>query len=300
MLDVCLPGTGGMLPLEDRWLACCFMEYQGKALLIDCGEGTQIALKKSACKLSHLDLLLITHFHADHIAGLPGLLLTLGNQCKTTPLTIIGPVGLETVISSLLSIAPVLPFDLQLIELKESIQGNFKFENILISYLPLSHGIPCFGYGITIHRKPIFNPQKAGYLKIPVTLFKKLHSGQSVLLDDGRMILPEMVLDGQRDPIKVCYCTDTILMDEIVPFAYGADLFICEGMYGDVTMGQKMYEKGHMIFSDSARIAKEANVKKLLLTHYSPAMTQPEHYLEETRKIFSQTFISYDGMRIIL
>lgn len=300
MLDLCLPGTGGMLPLEDRWLACCFMEYQGKAILIDCGEGTQIALKKAARKLSHLEILLVTHFHADHIAGLPGLLLTLGNQGKTTPLIIVGPAGLEQVVSSLLSIAPNLPFDLKLIELKESIQGDLRFNNIIISYLPLNHGISCFGYGITIHRKPIFNPQKAKSLKIPVSFFRQLHSGQSALLEDGRIILPEMVLDGERNPIKVCYCTDTIPMSEIIHFAYGADLFICEGMYGNVAMGQKMYEKGHMIFSDSARIAKEAKVKRLWLTHYSPAMTQPEDYLEETRKIFSQTFISYDGIQIIL
>ncbi|MEM1485662.1 ribonuclease Z [Oscillospiraceae bacterium PP1C4] len=300
MVDVCLPGTGGMVPLEHRWLTCCWIEYQGKALLIDCGEGTQIALKKSGCKLSRLDMLLITHFHADHIAGLPGLLLTLGNSGKTTPLTIVGPVGLAQVVSALTVIAPVLPYPIQLNELKENGMGELEKDQMKISYLPLSHGIPCFGYRITVKRKPIFNPQKANELGIPKVLFKTLHAGVSVKLEDGRIIEPEMVLDGERAPIRVCYCTDTQPMDAIANFAHGADLLISEGMYGDDSMHDKMLEKGHMLFSDSARLAKKAGAKQLWLTHYSPALTKPEQYLDDVREIFAQTVAAYDGIHITL
>lgn len=300
MIDVCLPGTGGMVPLENRWLTCCWIEYQGQAFLIDCGEGTQIALKESGCKLSHLTMLLFTHFHADHIAGLPGLLLTLGNTGKLTPLTIVGPAGLKEVVSALTVIAPILPYSIQLIELEEKHAGNFKKGEMQISYLPLSHTIACFGYRITLKRKPRFNPEKANQLNVPKHFFKLLHMGQSIQLEDGRIIEPDMVLDGDRDSIQVCYCTDTRPMDEIAELAQGADLLICEGMYGDDDKCEKLKEKGHMLFSDSARIAKKAGVKQLWLTHYSPALKKPEEYLDSARKIFKKTVAAYDGIHIML
>ena len=295
MLDVCLPGTGGMMPLPERWLSCCWIEYQGKALLIDCGEGTQIALREAGLKLSRLQTLLITHFHADHIAGLPGLLLTLGNSGRQTPLTIIGPHGLEAVVSALTVIAPI-PYNLELVELQGDAQGALEGEDIRIDYLPLAHRITCLGYRISLKRKPVFNPEKAKLLNIPKTLYKQLHEGHTVKLEDGRQITPEMVLDGARSPISVCFITDSIPTATMAGFADGADLLICEGMYGDDDMGSKMEEKGHMVFSDSARIAKKAGVKRLWLTHYSPAMKSPEDYIENTTSIFPETQLGYDGI----
>jgi ribonuclease Z len=302
MIDVCLPGTGGMIPLVNRWLACCWLEYSitGEAFLIDCGEGTQITLKKCGCKLSRLDTLMITHYHADHIAGLSGLLLTLGNNGKTTPLTIIGPAGLEEVVRGLTVIAPVLPYPLILNEIKENGEGKYEKNEIQISYLPLNHGIPCLVYRITIKRKPIFNPEKAKKLNIPLSLYKALHSGQPIKLENGDIIEPEMVLDGERAPIKICYCTDTSPVDRMIDFASGSDLLICEGMYGNDDMRDKTDEKGHMVYSDSARIAKEANVKKLWLTHFSPALVNPEEYIENARAIFPQSAAGFDGIKITL
>lgn len=300
MLDVCLPGTSGMIPLPERWLSCCWLEYQGKALLIDCGEGTQIALKEADCKISHLEILLITHFHADHIAGLPGFLLTLGNHGKKTPLTIIGPKGLQTVVSSLMIIAPTLPYQVELIEIKNDDHGFFEDDNIIISYLPLEHAIKCFGYRVSLKRKPIFNPAKAELLGIPKTLYKLLHSGKTVQLDDGRLIAPEMVLDGEREALSVCFITDSVPTDTMADFARGADLLICEGMYGDEDMHHKMEEKGHMVFSDSARIARSADVKELWLTHFSPAMKDPETYLDKAKAIFPKTVVGRDGMKMTL
>jgi ribonuclease Z len=300
MLDVCLPGTGGMIPLPERWLSCCWLEYQGKALLIDCGEGTQIALKEAGCKISRLEILMITHFHADHIAGLPGFLLTLGNHGKKTPLTIIGPKGLKTVVSALMIIAPALPYQVELIELQSDGKGYLEDDDILISYLPLEHAIPCFGYRVSLKRKPVFNPQKAEQLGIPKTLYKTLHDGKKVLLDDGRRIEPEMVLDGARQPISVCYITDSLPKDTMADFACGADLLICEGMYGDEDMHEKMEEKGHMVFSDSARVALEAGVRALWLTHFSPAMKDPETYIENAKAVFSNTTVGYDGIKTTL
>jgi ribonuclease Z len=300
MLDVCLPGTSGMIPLPDRWLSCCWLEYQGKALLIDCGEGTQIALKEAACKISRLEILLVTHFHADHIAGLPGFLLTLGNHGKKTPLLIVGPKGLKTVFSALMIIAPALPYQVELIELNSDGEGYLEDDDIRISYLPLEHAIPCFGYRISLNRKPIFNPTKAAALSIPKSLYKTLHAGGQVRLDDGRQIVPEMVLDGEREPISVCYMTDSVAVNTMADFARGADLLICEGMYGDEDMHEKMEEKGHMVFSDSARVAQSAGVKALWLTHFSPAVKDPAAYIESAVQIFPNTIVGYDGLKITL
>lgn len=299
-MEVCLPGTGGVIPLENRWLTCCWVEHQGKALLIDCGEGTQVALKKAGCKLSRLNTLLITHFHADHTAGLPGLLLTLGNSGKTTPLTIIGPMGLHLVVAALTVIAPVLPYPLYLLELEADKPGKLDADAMEIRCLPLKHGIPCFGYRVSVKRKPIFNPQKAKQLGVPVTLYHALHAGQTVTLPDGRMVKPEMVLDGERASLSICYCTDTQPTDGLTEFARNADLLVCEGMYGDESMRGKVEEKGHMLFSDSARIARDSGAKRLWLTHFSPALTAPEQYLDEARSIFPQAEVAYDGIRITL
>lgn len=300
MLDVCLPGTSGMIPLPERWLSCCWLEYQGKALLIDCGEGTQIALKEAGCKISRLDIILVTHFHADHIAGLPGFLLTLGNHGKKTPLTIIGPQHLKTVVSSLMIIAPALPYPVELIELKSGTEGFLEDDDLTISYLPLEHAIPCFGYRISLQRKPVFNPQKAEALNIPKKHYRTLHAGKDIFLEDGRHITPDMVLDGARDPISVCFITDTVPRNTMADFAKGADLLICEGMYGDEDMHDKMEEKGHMVFSDSARVARDAGVKELWLTHFSPAMKNPETYINTAKAIFRNTVIGRDGLKTTL
>ena len=296
MVDVCLAGTGGMLPLVRRYLTCCWVEVMGKAILIDCGEGTQMALSSADCHVNRLECLLITHFHADHISGLPGLMLTLGNHGKTTPLTIAGPAGIGKIVSSLLVIAQNLPFEIKIKELDRKNCESFNIFDLQIDTLPLKHKISCLGYSITYHRKPIFNPEKAKSLNIPVTYYRYLHAGENVEID-GKVYTPDMVLDGERKPIKVTYCTDTKPVESMVDFARGSDLFICEGMYFDEQMRDKMDEKHHMLFTDAASIAKKADVPELWLTHFSPALTHPAEFKEDVQKIFKNTVVSFDGIK---
>jgi len=304
-----------MMPLPNRWLTCCWIEHQGAAILIDCGEGTQIALKKAGCKPPRIELLLITHFHADHCSGLPGILLTLANSARTHPLTIAGPVGLKRIVAALTVIAPQLPFELNLTELDfregnipetlhlPNVGGHGHHEGgspVRITALPLRHRVPCLGYRVELVRKPVFNPDKARELDIPVKHYKALHGGQSVVLDDGREIEPRQVLDGARASTCVCYFTDTKPIPQMADFAKSADLLIAEGMYYDEAMRDKIDDKYHMLFSDAARLANKSGAKRLWLTHYSPALERPWEGAKSVQRIFANTTVSRDGERITI
>lgn len=297
MMEVCLPGTGGMVPRHERYLSCCYVFYNGNAMLIDCGEGTQIALSKAGCRISRLKVILITHYHADHVAGLPGLLLSIGNTGKRTPLTIAGPAGLIEVVSALRVIAPALPYPLNLVVLGQP-TATLCMDDVHVDALSLDHGIPCMGYRISVMRKPVFNPDKARNLSVPKRLYHTLHAGHSVVLENGKTVTTDMVTDGPRPPLRVCYVTDTRFFAGLVPWAEHADLLIAEGMYGDEAMRQKAHDRGHMLFSDSAGIAKAAHVKRLWLTHYSPAVDDPAVHLPLARRIFLHTDAGYDGIRM--
>ncbi len=299
MVDVCLPGTGGMMPLADRYLSCCHITAQGRTLLIDCGEGTQIALQKAGIKLSKLDALLFTHFHADHVVGLPGLLLSLANNAKTSQLSVIGPKGLYAVLSALLIVCPPLPFQIFVYEWEETDQNEFVLGDFAITAHPLSHSAPCFGYRVALNRKPVFNPKKAEALGVPLSLYKTLHAGEAVSVC-GKSVTPEMVTDGERKPITVCYMTDTRPAEDLASFAYGADLLICDGMHAEDEMKEKAHERGHMVFSDGAALAKQANAKHLWLTHFSPALKNPGTYDKLAQAVFPETTVAYDGIRITL
>ena len=125
MLDICLLGTGGMMPLPYRWLTALMARFNGTSILIDCGEGTQIAMKEKGWSPKPIDIMCFTHYHADHISGLPGMLLTMGNAEKTSPLFIIGPKGLARVVNALRVVAPELPFEINYLEITEAEQVPF-------------------------------------------------------------------------------------------------------------------------------------------------------------------------------
>lgn len=304
MAEICLLGTGGMLPLPNRFLTALYAEYNGKAVLIDCGEGTQITAAKHGLKLSRIELILITHSHADHVAGLPGLLLSIGNCSRTEPLVIVAPESCILVIEKLMSICGYLPYEVKLKALPENSPCEFAADMIdpmlTIQSLPLSHTVSCLGYSLLLKRRAEFLPQNAKALNVPVEYWKRLHSGESVTLADGRSIAPEEVTGGEKKPLKICYTTDTLPLSELESFAAEADLFVCEGMYGAVDKKASMDSKGHMLMQDACRIAKNADVGRLWLTHYSPAEKEPAAYAEELKSIFQETVVSEDGISITL
>lgn len=298
MLDVCLLGCGGMMPLPYRWLTSLMTRFNGSQLLIDCGEGTQIALKEKGWSFKPIDVICFTHYHGDHISGLPGLLLTMGNADRQEPLTLIGPKGLERVVNSLRVIAPELPFEIKFIEITEPEQ-TFEMNGYRLKAFRVKHNVVCYGYTIEIDRAGKFDVNRAMEQEIPKEYWKHLQRGESLELD-GRTLTPDMVLGPPRKGIKLTYCTDTRPVDSIRENAKDSDLFICEGMYGEKDKASKAVEYKHMTFYEAANLAKEAGVKEMWLTHYSPSLTYPEMYMDEVRKIFPNAIAGKDRMSVEL
>lgn len=298
MLDVSLLGTGGMMPLPYRWLTALMLRYNGKSILFDCGEGTQIALREKGWSPKPIDIICFTHYHADHISGLPGMLLTMGNAERTEPLLLIGPKGLVRTVNALRTIAPELPFELKFLEITEPEQ-EFSFEGFRIKAFKVNHSVLCYGYSFSVDRTGKFDKDRAMEQQIPLKLWNRLQKGETVE-EDGRIYTPDMVLGEARKGLKVTYCTDSRPTETIVNNAVGSDLLILEGMYGEPDKLAKAKENRHMTMYEAAKVAKSAGVPELWLTHYSPSLMHPEEYLKEVRKVFPETIAAKDGRTVEL
>ena len=294
MLDVCLVGTGGMMPLPRRWLTALMTRYNGSSLLIDCGEGTQVAVKEKGWSFKPIDVICFTHYHGDHISGLPGLLLTMGNADRKEPLTLIGPKGLERVVSALRVIAPELPFPIIYKEI-EGAEQTFELNGYRLKAFRVNHNVLCYGYTMEIDRAGKFDVERAKEQEIPQKYWKHLQKGETIETENG-ILTPDMVLGPPRKGLKLTYTTDTRPTNSIRENAKDSDLFICEGMYGEKEKAAKAVEYKHMTFYEAAHLAKDAQVKEMWLTHYSPSLTRPEEYMDEVRRIFPEAKAGKDRM----
>lgn len=280
------------MPLPYRWLTALMVRYNGSSLLIDCGEGTQIAIKEKGWSFKPIDVICFTHYHGDHISGLPGLLLTMGNADRTEPLTLVGPRGLERVVNALRVIAPELPFPIKYVEITEPEQ-TFEMNGYRLKAFRVNHNVLCYGYTMEVDRAGKFDVERATAAQIPQRYWGVLQKGETVETE-GQTYTPDMVLGPQRKGIKLTYCTDTRPTDSIRNNAKGSDLFICEGMYGEKDKQKKAKEYKHMTFYEAASLAREADVGELWLTHYSPSLTRPEEYMDDVREIFPRAIAAKD------
>ena len=221
------------------------------------------------------------------------MLLTMGNAEKTTPLLLIGPKGLARVVNALRVVAPELPFELRYMEITDAEQ-SFDFDGFRIEAFRVNHNVICYGYNIVVDRKGKFQLEKAMALGLDRRYWGRLQKGETIVLE-GKTYTSDMVMGAPRKGLKVTYCTDSRPTEGIIKNAKNADLFICEGMYGEPDKKEKAKEYKHMTFYEAAEMAKEAGVSKMWLTHYSPSLTRPEGYKKDVQAIFPQTFIAKDG-----
>ena len=297
MIDVCLLGTGGMVPLPGRYLSSMLLRINGSMVLFDCGEGTQISMRLLGWGFKNIDIICFTHFHGDHISGLPGLLLTIANSDRTEPIKIIGPHGLESIVKSLLVIANDLPFDLIFYEWGKDSQYSYREDMTVINALAVKHRAPCFAYSAELLRRGKFDPIRAKEMNIPLKLWGLLQKqNDKIHVYNNIEYSSDMVLGPERKGLKIVYCTDTRPIEALHGFAYGADLFVCEGLYGSHEYQQKTAAHMHMTFMEAAAIAKKACVKEMWLTHFSPAMPDPKNYLKNATGIFPESKVGRDRL----
>ena len=301
MIDVALVGTGGMMPLPGRFLSSMLCRVNGSMILFDCGEGTQVSLRILGWGFKQIDMICFTHFHGDHISGLPGLLLTMANSERTEPLKFIGPAGLSAVVNSLCIVARDLPFPIEFIEWESRSRHCYTDDMLVLKALPVNHGTPCFAYSLELLRRGKFDPERAKAQDIPLKFWSTLQrQNEETVVYEGRTFTSDMVLGAPRKGLKVVFCTDTRPVGALPEFAEEADLFICEGLYGEDDKLEKAASRKHMVFSEAADLARRAKVKELWLTHYSPAMPDPYNYIENATKIFPSTKIGKDRMTTVL
>ncbi len=285
------------MPLPNRWLSSVLIRFKGHLVLFDCGEATQVSLRALGWGIKDIDLILISHLHGDHVLGLPGLLLTQGNSGRTAPVDILGPPGLAQAVDKLRVVAPQLPFEVHCRELESG--DAFALDGLHGRCASADHHVPCLAYRLDVARGRPFLPDRARALGVPVEHWKSLQSEQPVSWR-GRTIMPDEVLGPPRAGLALALVTDTRPSWRLRELARGVDVLVCEGTYGDEQDQARAVERKHMTFAEAATLAREAGVKQLLLTHFSPALADPGHYADHARAIFANTLVGRDHLQLAL
>lgn len=285
MIDILLLGTGAMSPLPKRHLSSIILRHAGEQVLIDCGEGTQVAIKKYGFGFKSISGIALTHFHGDHIFGLPGLLHAMMQAGREEPVWISGPEGLEEVLQAIHLLIGDLTFPLHLMK-----ENSFESCGLKIQSFPLAHRVPAQGYRFELERRGKFLRDRAEELGIPVEYWSTLKEGNEVA-----GFTPLQVLGPKRKSILVTIAQDSAPCEKIVENGKDADLLVLEGTYA-VDEKNAAKEYGHMTFAQAAELASRSQAKELWLTHFSPSISDPKEHISLVREIFPNTHIGVDGM----
>jgi ribonuclease Z len=298
MLSITFLGTGAACPTVDRNVAGLAVQREGETILFDCGEGTQRQMMRYGVGFSFTEVF-FSHFHADHMLGITGLLRTMGLQDRTAPVTLYGPRGAQRILGAAMSLGIERnKFPVEVVEIKPG--DRLRRDDFDIVVFETDHRADTVGYALAEHtRLGRFHPDRARELGVPEgPLWGRLHKGETVALDDGRTVRPEDLVGAPRRGRTVVYSGDTRPHLALLEAARGADLLIHEATFGG-DEAERAVETGHSTASEAARVALEAGVRRLVLTHISPryARDAPE-LLAEARAVFPETTIARDGMTV--
>ncbi|MDR1319561.1 MAG: ribonuclease Z [Treponema sp.] len=296
-LEAFILGCGGMMPLPNRHLTSVLLRREGELFLFDGGEGTQVSLRRLNLRWKKISAIFVSHTHADHVTGLPGLLMLSSQVDRDDPLYIIGPPRIGEYIETNKRVLDMyINYEIVVREITEP-GVVYEGEDFRVRCFPLRHTKPCFGYTLEEDGRPgEFHPEKAEALGVPRgPLWSRLQSGETVKAADGREVRPGEVLGSPRSGRKFSFVTDTTAFPEIAAEVAGSDFFVCEGMF-EKELEESAREKRHMTAEQAARIALAARVKKLALIHYSPRYTEYnlKQLLKEAQAIFPETVLSRD------
>ena len=299
-LEAFILGCGGMMPLPNRHLTSVLLRREGELFLFDCGEGTQVSLRRLNLRWKKISVIFVSHMHADHVTGIPGLLMLSSQVDRDDPLYIIGPPRIAEYIESSRRVLDMY-INYEIIVQEITSPGIvYKGDGFHVRCFPLSHTKPCYGYTLEEDMRPgEFHPQKANELNIPIgKLWGKLQKGETINTDDGREIRPEQVMGMPRAGRKFSFVTDSLALPEISTHVIGSDLFICEGMFSR-ELAEDAHSKKHMTAEEAAKLAAASQgIKKLALIHYSPRYTEYDlkQLIKEAQTVFPQTVLTKDRM----
>ncbi|HEU5304584.1 MAG TPA: ribonuclease Z [Gemmatimonadales bacterium] len=296
MLSVTFLGTSAAIPTVDRNVAGLAVQREGETMLFDCGEGTQRQMMRYGVGFAFREIF-FTHYHADHLLGVTGLLRTMGLQDRTAPVTLYGPKAAQRVLGAAISIGIERnKFPVEIVEIKPG--DRLARDEYEIVVFETEHRADTVGYALVEHlRLGRFNPERARALGIPEgPLWGELHKGKTVELPDGRLVGPAELVGVPRLGRTLVYSGDTRPHPSVVEAARGADLLVHEATFGGDEL-ERARETGHSTASEAARVALEAGVRRLVLTHISPRYNRdaPE-LLAEAKAVFPETVIARDGL----
>lgn len=293
-LELIFLGTGGSWPTVQRNVTSVALKKDGSVLLFDCGEGTQRQIQRSSLSYMQISHIFISHFHGDHFLGISGLLQTMQLNDRKEPVHIYGPAGMDELSVKLVTLGYFKPnFPIFSHEVFDG--DTLSFDRFSIDVLKTDHGVPSLAYRYREPERPgKFNKPKALSLGIPEgPFFSKLQQGKTITLSDGRKIQPQMVLGPPRPGRTVVISGDTRPINEMIPFAKHADVLIHEATFGE-SLKDRAHDYGHTTATQAAKIASEANVDRLVLTHISPRYLKTKQLKKEAEEVFKPVLIPKD------
>jgi ribonuclease Z len=298
MLSVTFLGTGASIPTLDRNVAGLAVQREGEVLLFDCGEGNQRQMMRFGVGFTFREIF-FTHYHADHMLGVTGLLRTMGLQDRTIPVTLYGPKGAQRVLGAAVTLGIERnKFPIDIVEIKPGDRlGREQYDIVVFE---TEHRADTVGYAIREHpRLGRFNPERARELGIPEgPLWGQLHRGETVTLPQGRTIGPADLVGDPRPGRTLVYTGDTRPHLPVIEAARGADILIHEATFGGDELARAQ-ETGHSTAAEAGRVALEAGVRRLVLTHISSRYNRDaSELLAEARAVFPETVIARDGMTL--